>query len=68
MYSMPCQFVNVIVPIPDPVPSTNFETATPVNPTAYRCEVTCNKMAVQAVQRGCADNVTIMLITISPTL
>lgn len=54
-----------LLPPKDPVPSTNFETKTSVDPFAYRCEAACNKMAVEAVKRGCADNVTIMLVVIS---
>ena len=52
----------------DPVQSTNFaDDTSPPDAYSYRCEVACNRMAVEAVTRGCADNVTIMLVALQPS-
>lgn len=32
-----------------------------------RYEEACNRLAVEAVKRGCTDNVTVMIIDIAPT-
>ena len=59
--------VGVSLPL-DPVQSTNFaDDTSPPDAYSYRCEVACNRMAVEAVTRGCADNVTIMLVALQPS-
>lgn len=44
---------------------TNFESKKPMSLKEARYEEACNRLAVEAVKRGCTDNVTVMLIDIT---
>lgn len=50
----------------DDVVETNFECKKPSCVKDVRYEEACNRLAVEAVKRGCTDNVTIMIVDISP--
>ena len=43
---------------------TNFESRKPTSVRDVRCEEACNRIAVEAVKRGCTDNVTVMIVDI----
>jgi integrin-linked kinase-associated serine/threonine phosphatase 2C len=43
---------------------TNFESSQPASLRDVRCDEACNRIAVEAVKRGCTDNVTVMIIDI----
>ena len=43
---------------------TNFESRKPTSVRDVRCEEGCNRIAVEAVKRGCTDNVTVMIVDI----
>lgn len=43
---------------------TNFESTRPLTLREVRYEEACNRIAVEAVKRGCTDNVTVMIIDI----
>ena len=43
---------------------TNFESRKPSSVRDVRCEEACNRIAVEAVKRGCTDNVTVMIVDI----
>lgn len=43
---------------------TNFESGGPKMLKEVRYEEACNRLAVEAVRRGCTDNVTVMIIDI----
>ena len=43
---------------------TNFESSLPASLHDIRCDEACNRIAVEAVKRGCTDNVTVMIIDI----
>ena len=47
---------------------TNFESRKPTSVRDVRCEEACNRIAVEAVKRGCTDNVTVMIVDIMPPL
>ena len=44
---------------------TNFESGRPTSLRDVRYEEACNRLAVEAVKRGCTDNVTVMIVDIS---
>lgn len=44
---------------------TNFESKKSMSLKEARYEEACNRLAVEAVKRGCTDNVTVMLIDIT---
>lgn len=44
--------------------STNFESWRPKTLHGARYEEACNRLAVEAVKRGCTDNVTVMIVDI----
>lgn len=44
--------------------STNFESGKPATLRDVRFEEACNRLAVEAVKRGCTDNVTVMIVDI----
>lgn len=46
------------------LPSTNFESGRPATLRDVRYEEACNRLAVEAVKRGCTDNVTVVMIDI----
>lgn len=49
----------------DDIVQTNYESLKSVkSERSYRFEVACNQLAVEAVKRGCTDNVTVMAIDI----
>lgn len=37
---------------------------TEISEREYRYEVACNRLAVEAVKRGCTDNVTVLIVDI----
>lgn len=41
---------------------TNFEKRRPGSLRELRLEEACNRLAVEAVKRGCTDNVTVMMV------
>lgn len=43
---------------------TNFESLRPATLRDVRYEEACNRLAVEAVKRGCTDNVTVMIVDI----
>lgn len=43
---------------------TNFESRRPASLRDVRYDEACNRLAVEAVKRGCTDNVTVMIIDI----
>ena len=43
---------------------TNFESRKPSSLRDVRHEEACNRLAVEAVKRGCTDNVTVMIVDI----
>ena len=47
---------------------TNFESTRPLSLREVRYEEACNRIAVEAVRRGCTDNVTVMIIDIQEPL
>ena len=47
------------------VQATNFESGRPTSLRDVRYEEACNRLAVEAVKRGCTDNVTVMIVDIS---
>ena len=44
---------------------TNFEDKRPRCLKEIRYEEACNRLAVEAVKRGCTDNVTVMIVDIA---
>ena len=44
---------------------TNFESKKPRTLKDLRYEEACNRLAVEAVRRGCTDNVTVMIVDIA---
>ncbi len=53
---------------PDAAADTNFESKKgPTSLKSVRYEEACNRLAVEAVKRGCTDNVTVMIVDIAPT-
>ena len=48
----------------DDKPGTNFESVKHKSLKEARYEEACNRLAVEAVKRGCTDNVTVMIIDI----
>ena len=44
---------------------TNFESKTPTDIRDVLFEEACNRLAVEAVKRGCTDNVTVMIVNIT---
>lgn len=57
-------FFSTIV-LADDAPETNFATKKARSLTDIRYEEACNRLAVEAVKRGCTDNVTVMIVDIS---
>lgn len=54
-----------IQPSEDQRIKTNYaSTDAPISVRSYRYETACNRLAVEAVKRGCTDNVTVMVIDI----
>ena len=52
----------------DEISDTNFESRKRVvTARDVRYEQACNRIAVEAVKRGCTDNVTVMLVDITQT-
>ncbi len=49
----------------DPSAHTNFENRKPATLRDIRCEEACDRLAVEAVKRGCTDNVTVMIVDIT---
>ena len=49
---------------PDIEAGTNFESCRPASLRDVRYDEACNRLAVEAVKRGCTDNVTVMIIDI----
>lgn len=49
----------------DDASETNFETKKATSLKDIRYEEACNRLAVEAVKRGCTDNVTVMIVDIS---
>ena len=47
---------------------TNFESTRPLTLREVRYEEACNRIAVEAVKRGCTDNVSVMIIDIQKPL
>ena len=45
---------------------THFEAKKPSSLRDIRYEEACNRLAVEAVKRGCTDNVTVMIVDIAP--
>jgi serine/threonine protein phosphatase PrpC len=43
---------------------TNFESGRPTSLRDVRYEEACNRLAVEAVKRGCTDNVTVMIVDV----
>ena len=43
---------------------TNFQSTRPASLREVQYDEACNRIAVEAVKRGCTDNVTVMLIDI----
>lgn len=50
--------------IDEDIPVTNFESGKPTSLRDVRYEEACNRLAVEAVKRGCTDNVTVMIVDI----
>ena len=50
--------------VSDDEQKTNFESSIPKTLRELRYEEACNKLAVEAVKRGCTDNVTVLIIDI----
>lgn len=50
----------------DDASDTNFVSQRPASLKDIRCEEACNRLAVEAVRRGCTDNVTVMIVDITP--
>ena len=48
----------------DDAVDTNFESSRPASIRDLRYEEACNRIAVEAVKRGCTDNVTVMIVDI----
>ena len=49
----------------DDASGTNFESKKPRTLKDLRYEEACNRLAVEAVKRGCTDNVTVMIVDIA---
>ena len=61
-----CVCVCVCVSCSDDASETNFEhKKRPDSLRAVRYEEACNRLAVEAVKRGCTDNVTVMIVDIA---
>ena len=50
---------------PDDASHTNFVSQRPASLQEIRYEEACNRLAVEAVRRGCTDNVTVMIVDIT---
>ena len=49
----------------DDASETNFESKKAASLKEIRYEEACNRLAVEAVKRGCTDNVTVMIVDIA---
>lgn len=54
-----------ITTLKDDASETNFESKKTTSARDIRYEEACNRLAVEAVKRGCTDNVTVMIVDIS---
>ena len=46
------------------VSDTNYESIRPKSVREFRCSEACTALAVEAVKRGCTDNVTVLLVDV----
>lgn len=49
------------------ISDTNYESVQPKSVREFRCHEACTGLAVEAVMRGCTDNVTVLLVDINQT-
>lgn len=59
------QFFFFLPYLDEDIQVTNFESGRPTSLRDVRYEEACNRLAVEAVKRGCTDNVTVMIVDIS---
>lgn len=56
---------NLFFLFPDNATETSFEGKKSLSVMDIRYEEACNRLAVEAVKRGCTDNVTVMVVDIA---